>query len=206
MRKLILAAAAATLMTSACIATGEQNFAEANTGTYELTKDHASLTWKISHMGLSNYTARFTDFDATLNFDPDDPAASSVRVTINPLSVETDHPTKAESWNAELGTETKWFNGTDFPEITFASTGIEQTSEFTGTMTGDLTFLGITKPITLDVTFNGTGNAPWYGSRDLVGFSAHGWLKRSEFGLTTMDSILGDDVEIIIEAEFLEAE
>ena len=204
MHRLIIAAAA--LMTSACATAGEQSFEEAASGAYELEKSHASLIWKVRHNGLSNYTARFTDFDATLDFDPDNPVASSVSVSINPMSVETDHPTKADEWNTELGSEAKWLNGEEFPVILFTSTGIEQTGEFTGKLTGDVTFLGVTKPVTLDVTYNGTGNAPWFGTRDIVGFSARGTLTRSEFGLTTLASIVGDEVEVIIEAEFVEAE
>ncbi len=206
MKKLILAAAAANLLMGACVSAGEQDFTRASMGNYELDKAHASLVWKVSHMGLSDYTARFTEFDASLDFNPDDPAASSVTATINPMSVETDHPTKAKDWNNELATDAKWFNATEFPQIIFKSTGITPTGEFTGAMTGELTFLGVTRPVTLEVTFNGTGNAPWYGTRDLVGFSATGQLKRSDFGMTTMSAIVGDDVDIIIEAEFVETE
>ncbi|MEL7130119.1 MAG: YceI family protein, partial [Pseudomonadota bacterium] len=145
-------------LVAACTTAGEQTFEEAAPGTYELEKTHAFLTWRVSHNGLSKYTARFTDFDATIVFDPENPVASSVSAKINPLSVETDHPTKAESWNNELATDDRFLNGDAFPEITFESTNIEQTGEFTGTITGDLTLLGITKSVSLDATYNGTGN------------------------------------------------
>lgn len=202
MRKLLIAALILPLL-SACAMAGEQTFTEASSGTYKLEKSHAFLNWRVSHNGLHKYTARFTEFDATISFDPDNPVASSVTASINPLSVETDHPTD-DNWDNKLATSRKWFNGKEFPAITFTSTGIEQTGEFTGIITGDLTFLGVTKEVQLDATYNGTGNSPFFGTRDLIGFSASGKLMRSEFGLATLLPNIGDEVEFTIEAEFVE--
>ena len=202
MRRLILALATA-LSLAACATAGEQTFVEASGGNYQLEKTHAFLTWRIKHNGLSNYTARFTEFDASIDFNPDDPVSSSVVATINPLSVETDHPIN-DGWNDTLATDTKWFNGDKFPQIVFKSTGIEKTGEFTGIITGDLTLLGVTKEVQLSATYNGTGNAPWFGTRDIIGFSATGTLNRSDFGMTALLPNIGDEVEIIIEAEFVE--
>lgn len=202
MRKLIITFAAA-LSLAACATAGEQSFVEASGGNYQLEKTHAFLTWRVKHNGLSNYTARFTDFDASIDFDPENPVASSVKATINPLSVETDHPSN-DGWNTTLATDAKWFNGKTFPQIVFESTSIEQTGEFTGLIIGNLTLLGVTKEIQLDTTYNGTGNAPWFGTRDIIGFSARGMLKRSDFGMTALLPNIGDEVEIIIEAEFVE--
>jgi len=202
MRKLFIAAAAA-LSLAACATAGEQSFVEASGGNYKLEKTHAFLTWRVKHNGLSNYTARFTDFDATIEFDPENPVQSSVIATINPLSVETDHPTD-DGWNTKLATDGKWFDGKNFPQIVFKSTSVEKTGEFTGIITGDLTLLGVTKEVKLNATYNGTGNAPWFGTRDLIGFSATGTLNRSDFGMTALLPNIGDEVEIIIEAEFLE--
>jgi len=202
MRALITAFAAA-LMLGACTTAGTQTFVNAAGGNYELEKTHAFLTFRISHNGLSNYTARFTDFHASIDFDPENPVASSVTATINPLSIETDHPT-SDTWDNTLATDRKWLNGNEFPQIVFRSTGIEQTGEFTGIITGDLTFLGVTKEVALETTYNGTGNAPWFGTRDIIGFSATGALIRSEFGLTILLPNIGDEVEFTIEAEFVE--
>ncbi|MEM9670027.1 MAG: YceI family protein [Pseudomonadota bacterium] len=203
MKRTTLAALSAAALV-ACATAGEQTFTEAATGTYKLEKSHASLTWRISHNGLSKYTARFTEFDASIDFNPDNPIESSVTATINPLSVETDHPSQREKWNGELATDDRFFNGDEFPEITFASSAIMATGEFTGTVTGDLTMLGVTVPVSLETTYNGTGNAPWFGPKDLIGFSARGVLKRSDFGMTALLPNIGDEVEIIIEAEFLQ--
>jgi polyisoprenoid-binding protein YceI len=68
-------------------------------------------------------------------------------------------------------------------------------------MNGDLTLLGVTKPVTLDVTFNGSGMNPFAKSQTL-GFSATGNIKRSQWGMTAWDKAVGDDVKLIIEVEF----
>ena len=174
-------------------------------GVYNLEKTHASLIWTVSHNGLSKYTARFTDFDTVINLVPDDPAASTVTAAINPLSVRTDHPS-GEDWDTTLGQDDKWFNGVTFPEIEFSSTGIDLTGDRTATLTGDLTLLGITKSVPLDVTYNGMRNFAYYGDLDAIGFSATTTLKRSDFGMTHLLPDIGDEVEIAIEIELLQAE
>jgi len=175
-------------------------------GLYELDKNHASLIWKVSHLGLSNYTARFTDFDIDIDFNAFEPAASRVRATIDPTSVETDFPEpEKKDFDKELAMKESWFNAEQFPQITFMSTSVEKTGDNTGKVTGDLTFLGVTKPVTLDVVFNkAIGNHP-FANKPALGFSATTTIKRSDFGLTTYIPQIGDEVEIIIEAEFFYA-
>ena len=180
-------------------------------GTYALDPTHASLTWKISHFGLSNYTARFTKLDATLVFDPENLGASAIDVTVDPLSVETDYPADFKAghpdspfntFDEEIGQDASFFDGITFPAITFKSTSATQTGPNTGTVTGDLTFRGVTKPVTLDVVYNGTVTLPWAPDAPRLGFSATGTVKRSDFGLDFMVPQLGDDVQLLIETEF----
>ena len=180
-------------------------------GTYTLDPTHASLVWTVNHFGLSNYTARFTKFDATLEFNPDDASATSLTVTIDPTSVETDYPgdfkaTHADSpydtFDDEIAQDAGYFNAGEYPEITFTSTEITQTGPSTGTVTGDLTFLGVTKPVTLDVTYNGTATFPWAPEQPKIGFSATGSFNRSAFGLEKLVPNVGDEVNLTIETEF----
>jgi polyisoprenoid-binding protein YceI len=182
--------------------------------TYKVDPTHTSIVWRVKHLGISNYTARFKTFDAVLAFNPADLAANAVEVTIDPLSVETDYQgdykgTHADSayatWNEDLARNPDWFNADAHPQITFRSTGAAQTSPTTGTVTGDLTFLGLTRPVTLDVTYNGMVQMPWAPEQDRIGFSARTTLKRSDFGMNSNLQFIGDEVEVIIEAEFLEA-
>lgn len=178
---------------------------EVSTGNYALEKTHASLIWTVSHNGLSKYTSRFTDFDVELSLNAANPASSSVLATINPLSVRTDHPS-GEDWDTTLGADEKWFNGAAFPEISYTSKSIELTGRNTGTVTGELSLLGISQIVPLDVTFNNVRNFPWYGERDVIGFSATASLKRSDFGMLALLPDIGDDVSISIEVELVEAE
>lgn len=176
-------------------------------GVYKMDNTHASLIWKVDHMGLSNYTARFTKFDADILFNPEDMTKSRLKATIDPTSIRTDYPKPEEKdFDKKLIDGKEWFNTTQFPSITFNSTAIEKTGDMTAKITGDLTFLGVTKPVVLDVTLNkAMGNHP-FANKPALGFSATGSLKRSEFGFDTYIPTIGDDVEIIIEAEFIYAE
>lgn len=179
--------------------------AEVASASYSLDATHASLIWKVSHNDLSWYTARFTAFTAALDFNADDPAASSLTVTIDPGSVRTDHPSGPD-WDTTLRNDEKWFNSGSFAAISYKSTGITLTGDNTGIINGDLSLLGITKQVPLDVTFNGVRNFDWYGTRDVIGFSGTAKLNRSDFGMTTLLPNIGDEVLISIEAEFLQDE
>lgn len=191
------------ILLASCLGPARQDLTSVGAGDYALEAAHASVTWRVKHLGLSWYTARFTQVEAALDFDPANPAASRVRAVINPLSVRADHPTNTD-WDRQLGADI--LEGDRHPRIVFQSTSIESTGPYTGKVTGDLAFLGVTRPVTLDVVFNGalTGSL-FYRGRDAVGFSARTTLSRSDFGLARYASQVGDDVEIIIEAEFVKS-
>lgn len=205
MRKLALAAGLLALTVPAHANPTLEGVA---TGLYELEKTHAFLTWTVSHNGISGYTVNFTDFDADLVFDAETPTNSQLSVSINPLALNTNYPDAAKKaeWENELGTDARFMNGTEFPTITFTSTSIDQSGEYEGTVTGDLTFLGVTKPVTLNVSYGGVANPPWFGQRDVIGFTASTVITRSDFGNTTMTSIISDDVEIEFSGEFLQVQ
>lgn len=172
-------------------------------GVYSVDKTHASLLWKVSHAGLSNYTARFKSFDADITFDPADLTKSKVTAKIDPASLETDYvPTAEKDFNKNLITQEQWFNAGKFPQITFTSTKIEVTGDNTGKIHGDLTLLGVTKPVVLDAVFNGAYTVQPFSKKPTLGFSATGSLTRSDFGLDTYVPAIGDKVDIVIEAEF----
>lgn len=172
-------------------------------GKYTLDPTHASVVWKVSHLGLSNYTARFTKMDATINFTPEDPTQSTLTASVDPMSVETDYPKPEEKdFDKKLISDKAWFNANEFPQITYVSTTLEKTGENTGKLHGDLTFLGVTKPLVLDVTFNGAYASAPFANKPALGFSARGVMQRSEWGFDTYVPTIGDEVEILIEAEF----
>lgn len=177
-------------------------------GAYTIDPAHTSVLFRVDHLGFSNYTARFKKASAQLQFDPANLAASSVTVSIAAASLETDYPDPATlDFNAELLGET-WLNGAKFPEITFRSTKVEPTGARTMRIHGDLTLLGVTRPMVLDAKFNGGYAGHPMDPHARIGFSATGVLKRSEFGMTigipepgtTMG--VSDAVSVIVETEF----
>jgi polyisoprenoid-binding protein YceI len=177
--------------------------ADVPAGTYKIDPTHASLTWKVSHMGLSNYTARFTKLDATLSFDPAKPEASKLEASIDPASLKTDYPfAEKTNFDKELIEGAKYFNAGVAKAITFKSTAVKMTGPKTAAVTGDLTFLGVTKPVVLDVTFNGGMKEHPFAKKPAVGFSGTGKIKRSDFGMTHLVPVVGDEVTLLLEAEF----
>lgn len=177
-------------------------------GLYNLEKTHAFLTWTVRHNGISGYTVNFTDFDADLVFDADNPEASQLSVRIDPTGLNTNYPDpdRKADWETEIANDARFLNAGAFASITFESTSVEQVGEFDGTVTGDLTFLGVTKPVTLDVAYGGVANPPWFGQRDVIGFTASTTINRSDFGQTSMAGIVSDEVRIEFSGEFLQAE
>mgnify|MGYP006263568459 CR=1 FL=1 len=202
MKKLLLTLGAGMMAVSAYAS--NTPVADLPAGDYVLDKGHTSITFKVKHMGLSNYTARFTDFDATLTLDPTDITKSALVASVNPLSVETDHALidPEHKFNEKIGGGAEWLNGSKFPAITFKAASLQKTSDNTGTMSGDFTMLGITKPVTFDVTFNGAYMKKPFADVPALGFSAEGMIKRSDWGFSTYVPNIGDDVAIIIETEF----
>jgi polyisoprenoid-binding protein YceI len=175
-------------------------------GNYTLDKPHATLLFRVSHMGFSHYTAQFKQFDAKLHFDPANPTTSKVDATVDPRSLSLPNP-PAGFTETLLGKQ--WLNAEQYPNMTFRSTKVELTGPTTARITGEFTLHGITKPLVLDATFNGGYKGiPNMDPHARIGFSAHGTLRRSEygvaFGIPQPGSNMGvsDEVEIILETEF----
>lgn len=173
----------------------------APTGTYVTDEHHTGLTFRVSHFGLSNYTARLTDVEATLEWNAEDPAASSLTATIDPASVDTDYEGDSD-FDGEI--ERSLLGAGENPEITFTSTGIEITGQTTGRVTGDLAFHGTTLPVVLDVTFNGAFEEGPVLERPQLGFSATTTIDRTLFGSDHLVPNVGAEVEILIQAEFVQ--
>lgn len=174
-------------------------------GSYSLDKPHASLIFRVDHMGFSHWTARFTSFDAKLQFDPAKPAADQVSVSIDPLSITPDNP--PPGFVAALQ-GAQWLNAGQFPQITYRSRRVEAVGRNGLRIFGDLTLHGISKQVVLDATFNGGYLGHPMDPHARIGFSAHGTLQRSDFeiafGIPQPGSNMGvsDAVDFVIEAEF----
>ncbi len=170
-------------------------------GSYALDPTHTSVTFKISHFGLSNYTARFAKVSGEAVVDAANPAKSSVSVKIDANSVKTDYPfPDKEDFDKKIGNSEAFLNGAKFPDITFVSKSITVTGPKTAKISGDLTLRGVTKPVVLDTVLNGALNPHPYMKVPVFGISATAKIKRTDFGLN-FPPVLGDEVTIIIEAE-----
>jgi polyisoprenoid-binding protein YceI len=175
-------------------------------GQYQLDKSHASLQLRVSHLGFSTYTTRFSRFDAELTFDPNHIAASKVVTTVETSSLEMD---AAPTMCLDIVKGPQMLDTAKFPKIVFRSERVRVTGAKSIEISGTLDLHGVTRPVILTGTFNGGyAGVPKMDPHARVGFSAHGSLKRSDFGInfgvpapgTTMG--VGDLIDISIEAEF----
>jgi polyisoprenoid-binding protein YceI len=208
MKNIMLLAAVITAAMFTTVSTVRaETISDLPAGKYDIDPTHASVTWKVSHMGLSNYTARFTKFDASIELNPAALEKSTVHAKIDASSIRTDYPyPEKKDFDKKIITGEDWFNAPAFPTISFVSKNIEITGEKTGIVTGDLTFLGVTKPVALDVVFNGAMAEHPYKKVAALGFSATATLTRSDFGMDIYTPSIGDEVSVIIEAEFIKAD
>jgi polyisoprenoid-binding protein YceI len=175
---------------------------QAPSGTYEIEPRHTQVVFAIAHFGLTDFYGRFDKVSGELNFDPADPTKSTTSIDIDTSSLDTP--------NAQLNSElqgTATFDTAHFPSATFKSTSVTRTGPNAGKIAGDLTIKGITKPVILDVVYNGGLQSPLGGNAYLVGFHATTSIKRSDFNMTgTMwSSLVGDDVKLTIEALFVQS-
>jgi|KBSMisStaDraftv2_1062788.scaffolds.fasta_scaffold478624_1 polyisoprenoid-binding protein YceI len=165
--------------------------------TYTIDPKHTQIVFSLKHMALSTFFGRFGYATGNLTFDPAAPEKSA-------LSAQIDMNNLTTHWD-ELDKELKAgvFHTDKFPNATFVATRSVKTGANTGTVTGNLTIAGVTKPVTLNVTFNGGRNSPIPLQPYRIGFDATGTIKRSDFGLNhaIWSGMVGDDVALWIECE-----
>lgn len=191
---LLLAAApnAASAQTAAAIT--------APTGRYAADGAHTSVTFRVRHLGLSNYTARFAKVASSLDYDAADPTRSRLEVAIDARSVRTDFPfPDRENFDAKVA---DFIGAAKTPELRFVSRAITRTGPASGVVTGDLTMNGQTHPVTLTATFNGAILDP-RARAPRMGVSARGVFKRRDWGAGAVYPAVGDEVEVQIEAEYV---
>jgi polyisoprenoid-binding protein YceI len=165
-------------------------------GHYTLDPQHARVLFATSHMGFSTWYGDFAGATGDLTLDPKNPASASLTVSIPVASVSTT--------NATLDGELKsadWFDAAKFPTISFKSTKVTLTGPTTALVAGDVTFHGVTRPLTLEASFKASGVNPM-SKAVTIGFEVKGTLKRSDFGVTKYVPLIGDDVTLIISAPF----
>jgi len=174
---------------------------ELRSGNYTLDSDHAALLFKINHLGFSTFLGRFTDFDATLDFDPENIENSSLEVVVNMASINVNLPEFEEELRGD-----NWLDTEGFPQAAYRTTEfVEFVDENTFIFAGELTFHGVTAPVNLEINFHG-GGRNFLTRSYTVGFSASATFLRSEFGVDRFTSFgVGDEIELEIHVEFMAA-
>ena len=169
---------------------------------YSFDKDHSNILFSINHLGLSDFRGQFNRFDGKVVLDQENAANSSVSVTIQAASIDTD----VEELDKHLrGAD--FFDTDKYPTITFTSTKVSKVSRNRFRITGDLTMHGVTRPVTLRARMNYVGDHPLgkfldkYKGAYYAGFSATMSVQRSEFGIDRNVPILADEVDLTIEVE-----
>jgi polyisoprenoid-binding protein YceI len=193
-----LAAATALLLTGCASPTTE--LTALPSGSWTLDDGHSSVTWQVRHMGLSLYTARFDTAEAVLDFDADTPEASQLTAIIDAASVSTGDP------DFDQVLRDSWLHAGNHPQIIFTTTNIQRTGDTSGIATGLLTLNGREREATMQIEFYG-GLYNFLEGRNALGFAGDMTIDRSDFGVGNLPaSIVGHEVHIHIEAEFLQQE
>lgn len=170
--------------------------------TWILNREYTNVTFSWDNLGLSRQSARVHEVEGTLEFSPTDPERGAIDVVMKTASIRSG----VESFDRLLkGPD--YFNANQHPLITFRSTGVRKVGEKTGELSGELTILGRSRPVTLDVTWNYTGPHPMsdlnanFKGKTVSGFSATGRLLRSDWGLSRAVPIVSDEIRVTIETE-----
>ncbi|HEY6926896.1 MAG TPA: YceI family protein [Steroidobacteraceae bacterium] len=164
--------------------------------TYHLEKTHVDLLFSISHAGFTEKHGSFRDLDATLRYDAAQPENSQVTVVVKTDSLDTAFEPRDKDVKSE-----KFLDVAKYPEMRFVSTKVTREADQALRIDGELTLHGITKPLTLHAKLNKEAPNP-FDKRPTLGFSATGSLKRSDFGIATYIPVIGDVVNLTIDAEF----
>ena len=171
--------------------------AAAELAVYKVDAGHSGVNFTIRHF-VTNTPGRFKDFDGTIKYDKQNPAASSVEFTIKTPSIDTDNDDRD---NHLRGGD--FFEVEKFPTMTFVSKKVAAKDADTLEVTGDLTIKGVTKPITIPVEVLGTAKTP---NGEKAGFESSFTINRKDYGISwnrVMDSgaVLGDDVKVTVSIE-----
>ncbi|MBI4535199.1 MAG: polyisoprenoid-binding protein [Ignavibacteriae bacterium] len=169
--------------------------------TWKVDKAHSQVTFSVSHLVIAEVRGRFKEFDVTMYHENDDFTDARIEAVIRAASLDTDNERRDNHLRSD-----DFFNVEKFPELKFTSSSMEKTGKNTYKLKGDLTIRDITKPIVLDVRFNGAIKDP--GGNTKIGFKATTTISRFEFGtkwsrvLETGELIAGEMVDITLLMEF----
>lgn len=171
---------------------------------YKIDPTHTSVGFKVKHLAISSVPGKFVDVKGSFSFDPAKIESSKAEAEIAVASVDTNEAKRDDHLKSP-----DFLDSTKFPSITFKSNKVEKISNSEFNAVGDLTIHGVTKPVTLKVTYGGAAKDPWGNER--AAFLATTKINRKDFGLTwnkvleTGGLLVGEDVEISLEVEGVKA-
>ena len=165
---------------------------------YKIDPTHAWVNFSINHVGWSHAQGMFHKIAGDIAFDKADVTKSSVKVQIDAASIDTNFADR----NKDLMSP-DFLNTAEFPTITFESTKVEKTGENVGKITGNMTIIGVTKPVTLDAKWSTAEKPfPWAPKVMRTGFSATGIVIPADFGMAKVTEYgLGPEMNLTIEIE-----
>jgi len=167
--------------------------------TYQFDKAHTTVGFQVRHI-FTMLGGKFQDFSGTIKVDRAKPESSSVEFTIQAASIFTNEPKRDEHLKSP-----DFFDVASHPTITFKSTSMKPGANNVYQVTGDLTMRGVTKSITIPVTFLGEGKDPW--GNEKIGFETSTTLNRKDYGINwnkTLDQggvLVGDEVKVQVSVE-----
>lgn len=168
----------------------------ADAATYKLDTEgaHAFVQFRIKHLGYSWLYGRFNDFSGQFTYDESAPEKATVTVDIDPASIDSNHAERDKHLRGD-----DFLAVDDYPEAKFVSTSYEPAGDGTGTLHGELTLRGVTRPVAIEVTEIGAGEDPWGGFRR--GFQGSTSLPLKDFGIDYNLGPQSTEVEMILSIE-----
>jgi len=168
---------------------------------YTLDKSHTAITFTIDHLGFSLTHGRFSEFDAEIDFDAEDPSKSTVVFTIDAPSIDTGWAKRDEHVRGP-----DFLNVENHPEILFTSTSIEVTGDDTATMVGELTMNGKTHEESFDVTLRKMAPSPFGKKLMTAGFAAEGTIDRTKYDISYGAGAIGNEIPVRVDLEIVKEE
>jgi polyisoprenoid-binding protein YceI len=163
---------------------------------WALDPSHTHIGFTVNHLGFSDVTGMFRDFDAEVRFDPENLAATEVTFKIAAASVDTFWDTRDANIRSK-----DFLDVGNHPEIRFVTTSVTPTGDDTATVTGDLTIRGVTNEVRLDARLNGIGPHPFMPDLEIAGFTLTGEIDRTDFGIDFAAPAIGAVIPVTINVE-----
>jgi polyisoprenoid-binding protein YceI len=170
---------------------------------WKIDPAHSEINFTVRHLMISNVRGRFEKFSGDINFDIDNPAASTLDVSIDAASINTKEPQRDGHLRSP-----DFFDAEKFPSLTYKGTRFEVLDPSHGKIYGDLAIRGVAHQVVLDVEYSGMAKSPWGNTS--AGFSATTKINRKDWGLNWNQALesggvlVGDEIKIAIEVEIIQ--